>query len=363
MNIHSIPVVAIALSIVICWSLFSLFCSFVHEAIVQIKAERGRYMRKYMFKQFYDQPNGVNWASLLYLQGSVELLTRSVNKPTSDINSRLFAETLIEVVGKAHITQMNKQSIARHLPYNSPLLNDFKAATLCLQQSDLVGFFQQSLSSAELCTNPDGTPDEAAIYKCLVHQIETWYNQMMERLSLWYRKRTKMRLFLLGTVLAFILNVDSIRLFRHFTAEPASRKVMMEYYQANAERLNELVKEDPAKAADYKAQLIDYGRQMDSLAIAAALPVGWEQNLFNTNTWKVAKEQRFGVQDPLYVTEKGRRQAWAGFKHDVWIFLWGIGFFLLKMPGYLISGFAVSAGAPFWFDVLKKAYSAKIPKQ
>lgn len=326
MDFNNIPLVAVALSIVICWSLFAMFCSFVHEAIAQIKAERGRFMKKCLFRQFYDQPNGVNWASILYMHGSVDLLTRAVNKPTSEIDARLFAETLIEVVGKAHITQMHKKDVSDQLRYKSETLNDFKAATLSLQQSDVVNFFQQSLRSAELFTKQDGSPDDAAIYNHLVDQVEKWYSGMMDRLSLWYRKKTKLRLFLLGSLLAAILNIDSIQLFQHFVEQPASRKVMMDYYEANAERLNKLAAASPPdEAANYKEQVQSLANEMDLLAKEAALPIGWQYHVFN----------------PDSVDKRNM---------------------LLALVGFLISGFAASAGAPFWFDVLKKAYSAKTKK-
>ncbi|HRO42375.1 MAG TPA: hypothetical protein PL009_06045 [Flavipsychrobacter sp.] len=364
MDFNSIPVVAIAISIIICWSLFALFCSFVHEALTQIKAERGRFMKTYLFKQFYDQPNGVNWAAMLYMHGSIDLLTRAVNKPTSDIDSRLFAETLIEVVGKAHITQVNKNDFAEQLTYKSQLLNDFKAATLSLQQSDVVNFFQQSLNSAELCRLSDGTPDEAAIYKCLVDQIERWYNKMMERLSLWYKKKTKLRLFMLGTVLAILVNVDSIALFKHFTAQPASRKAMMNYYEANAQRLTALAHraESSDSAINYRKQLEALAIEMDSVAKSAALPVGWEHNLFNAQTWRKARAE--SRDSPLLFSSSGSgvkgilMAVWSFFCGIVWLLL----FFFCKLPGFVLSGFAASAGAPFWFDVLKKAYSTKPQK-
>lgn len=338
MDLFFIPVVAVAISLVICWSLFSLICSFLHEAIMQIKGERGRFMKKHLFRQFYDQPNGVNWASMLYMHGTVDLLTGSVSNPTSEINARLFARTLVEVVGKAHITQINRARFASQLPYKSDLLNDFRVATLSLQQSDIVSFFQQSLNTAELSMRPDGTADEQTVYNSLIDQIETWYKQLIERFSHWYKIRTRMRLFLLGTLLAILLNVDSIRLFQHFTSHPTSRQVMIEFYEENANRLNVQVKnvQNPAETRELKAQLAIYSQQMDSLAAAAELPIGWKQNIFSSDTWKTEKENRF---------------------------FWGLLLFLSKMSGYLISGFAASSGAPFWFDVLKKAYTTKTTKR
>jgi hypothetical protein len=335
MNFETIPIVAIALSIVISWSLYALFCSFLHEAIVQIKAERGRYMKKYLFKQLYDQPNGVNWASMLYMHGTVDLLTRKANKPTSDINPRIFAETLIEVVARAQITQMARHQMMQEEPgpkvrmqlsgqlnYEHELLNDFKAATLLLQQSDVVNFFRQAMASAELITADVQGSRDSAVYRNLVQQVEQWYSEMMSRLSLWYRKKTKRNLFFLGSLLAFILNVDSIQLLEHFTKDPAARRVMIQYYEANTAQLHRLSAMASTDSTQVYAQRIKLLKsEMDSLATAAQLPVGFRYNVFS------AKSDNRNI--------------------------------LMVLLGCLFSGFAASAGAPFWFDLLKKAYSVK----
>lgn len=321
MDFFSIPIVATAISIVICWSLFSMFCSFVHEAIVQIKAERGRYMRKYLFKQLYDQPNGVNWASMLYLHGTIDLLTRATNKPTSDIQPRLFAQTLIEVVGRAQVTQMNKAKVQDQLTYQNHLLNDFKAATLVLHPSDVVSFFRQSLSSAELMAS--GSGDEAVVYEHLVVHIEHWYSEMLERLSLWYKKRTRLRLFILGAVLGLLINMDSVQLFAHFKQNEASRAAVMNYYETNAEILEaKLASVDEQELAVIQEELRTYKKEIDSLIRAADLPVGWNYSIINPDS------------------PAAGNVGW-------------------RLAGILISGFAASFGAPFWFDLLKKIYSRK----
>ena len=59
MDFSTIPILPTAISIVICWALFAILCSLLHEAIAQLKAERGRFMKKYLFQQLQDLPNGV----------------------------------------------------------------------------------------------------------------------------------------------------------------------------------------------------------------------------------------------------------------------------------------------------------------
>lgn len=327
MNLLNIPILATALSIVIAWALFALFCSYLHEAIVQAKAERGRFLKQYLLKQLQDTPNGVNWASLLYQHGTVDMLSRSPEKPTSDISPELFARTLIEVAGNANIVQMHIGPAVK-LSYNIPLLRNFEAATKVLQPSDVVAMFKQAFSDAELKAMVNGAVDKGKLYQELEKNIEQWYNELLERISLWYKKATRQRLFFLGAVIALILNVDSIQLFEQFKDNASTRNAMIAYYtknQSDLQQQSEALKKAKVKdTVSLKQAAGDLKNVTDSLAALskkADLPIGTAHSI-------IFKKQGLDF---------------AGV--------------LLKLLGIVISGIAASFGAPFWFDVLKKVYT------
>src|SRR5260221_7926611 len=193
MNFSSIPILATAIAIVISWALFAMFCSLIHEGIAQIKAERGRFMKKYLFAQLQDLPNGVNWASLLYQHGTIDLLSRAPEKPTNEITPPLFAETLVEVVGSAQIVSVKTAPQHARGPaaalnvYKNPVLSQFKTSTQVLTPSAVLSFFSQAIASAESKTpaNPYGTANEAEIYRQLLENIKNWYDEFTARLTLW----------------------------------------------------------------------------------------------------------------------------------------------------------------------------------
>jgi hypothetical protein len=323
MNLFDIPIISIALAIIIAWALFAIFCSFVHEAIAQLKAERGRFMKYYLLKQLQDIPNGVNWASLLYLHGSVDLLSRAANKPTSDIEPHLFAESLIDVVGRTQLVKMNSEESLR--AYKNFSLSNFKMATDVLKPSDVVSFFKQSLQSAEMASMTNGELNEGLVYQNLVARIEQWYVEFTQRLTLWYKKKTRQRLFILGAILGLVINVDSIELYKIFNSYPDSRQAVIHYYEKNSNALEQLAnrKDSTTDLKTVQNQLKGYEQKIDSLNRAAQLPVGWQYSF---------------ARHPV--------QNWK-----LWIW---------KILGVVISGFAASFGAPFWFDVLRKAYTRKI---
>jgi hypothetical protein len=351
--LSSIPFLSTAIAIIISWALFAILCSLAQEAVAQLIADRGRFMRKYILKQLQDYPNGVNWGSLLYLHGAVDLLSRATNQPTSHISPDLFAKTLVDVVGGAHLVQMQIQLVKENAAkiefvdqvnnYEHSVLYNFKAATQLLKPSDLLTFFQQSLKDAEMranvnsSTDPDKQAKEADVYKFLTENIEKWYADFSDRLSLWYKKHVRKRLLIIGILLGIFINVDSIQLFRFYNANPETRVAIINYYKENKERLDSLAN-TPDSVWKKRTQIettgdksiirqvvtdtlykatTDFIHSMDSLQKATNTPVGTKYNLF--------------VNYKMSFLE--------------WFF---------KIAGILISGFAASFGAPFWFDVLRK---------
>ncbi|WP_143306016.1 hypothetical protein [Chitinophaga vietnamensis] len=335
MSFTSIPIVATAIAIVISWALFAILCSLIQEGIAQIKAERGRFMKHYLLQQLQDFPNGVNWASLLYLHGSVDLLSRAHNKPTSEITPRLFAETLIDVVGKSQIVQKDSNLVSQFVGYQHPTLASFKSATMLLNPSDVVTLFRQALNSAELSAVPRrGEPlNETLIYSNLVANLESWYADFTGRLNIWYKKKTRYWLFFIGIITGTLLNVDTVQLFTYYLHEPAARQVMISYYEKDSSTLTAYAQRlDTAGLSrnvdSVRNDIKNYTHNMQQLITEATLPVGWEYNIFH--------QARF--------VKPGTRTS----------------FYSWKIIGLLLTGFAASLGAPFWFDLLRRAYSKKV---
>jgi len=329
MNISSLPIISTALCLIICWALFAIFCSFIHEAVAQVKAERGRFMKKYLFQQLQDLPNGVNWASLIYLNGSVDLLSRTAEKPTNEIPPDLFSRAFVEVLGSAHLVQMHKEGVPETDRYKNTLLDNFKVATLVLRPSDVASFLKQALHDAELKGNIGGVPDEGLIYQHLLTNIADWFSSFNGRVSYWYKKKTKQRLFLLGILLAALLNVDSIRLFNYYNNDPVQKAALISYYNKEQKQLSAIADSiDTMNSAGNVSQnslkntSIALKSQFDTLTTATSIPIGWPKGIFP----KIEGQ-------PIY-------------KSIFWSLL-----------GILISAFAASFGAPFWFQVIQKIYT------
>lgn len=350
------PLLTLGLALTISWALFAILCSLLHEAFVQVKAERGRFLKKYLLQQLDDQPNGINWGLLLYTHGSIELLSRAPEKPTNCISGELFAQSIIAVVGNS-LTVNTAEAITR---FRNPLIDRFSKTVQSLRPSNVQALLLQALQNASAqSTDQNGIIDEALLYTDLSGYLENWYNQLMGRVSLWYEKKTRQRLFSLGLVLALLINVDSIELFGLYRQHPASAKAVIQYYQDHESYLHGLIQADSAKK-DSASLLIQqkaialekfYADSLKMVTENIDLPVGIDKGIFGSEAGHsslLLREQALPAQQ-----NTAESKSWIrSIAH--WLLM-----ALLKLTGCLISGFAASFGAPFWFNLFRKLISWK----
>jgi hypothetical protein len=124
--------------------------------------------------------------------------------------------------------------------------------------------------------------------------VERWFDRAMERVSGWYKRRVQLLLFVIGIVVAVAVNADAIRTADVLWKQDGSRSGLVAQLGTAEPEI------DPTEAL---AKLDDLG-----------FPLGWS--------------------DGKAPDDGGE---WA---HAV--------------LGWILTGFAVTFGAPFWFDFLGK---------
>ena len=319
MNIFDIPLLSTAISIVIAWALFSMLCSLVHELISQLKGERGRFMKQYMFAQLRDIPNGLNWGSLIYLQGNIDLLSRAPEKPSSELPPEELAKALISSVENLHVPGDADQITTNSL-FN---VETFAARLDLLKPSDVVRFMKQAASDAVLkCSVDEPTKRSGLTYAALVENLTKWFETFDKRLSLWYKKKTKERLFILGLLVAFFINVDSVQLFKYFNLNPEARKDVQQFYKNEVQKKQQSMLDSIEMGKINRDMSTSYIKALDSVSNAHNMQFGYEYNILSKNFSRTAKPTDY----------------------------------MIKFLGIVISAFAASMGAPFWFELLKNVY-------
>ena len=151
--------------------------------------------------------------------------------------------------------------------------------------------------------------------------VEVWFNDAMDRVSGVYKRKVQYALFGLGLIFAVVLNVDTIVLANRLSHDSALRAALVSSAEASAKAPPPAT---PAGATltQQEAALASTIKQLDKLR----LPIGWRGP------------------GPDLTFPFGRLGILAG----VWDLLYR------HFVGWIITAFAATLGAPFWFDLLNR---------
>jgi hypothetical protein len=179
--------------------------------------------------------------------------------------------------------------------------------------------------------------------------IEEWFNNSMNRLTGWYKRRSILTTLILGILLASIINVDSINLVSRLWREPDLRISILN-------NIENILTQNNTTPLDV-GQLSSVQQEFSTIT----LPVGW----LGSPT-SLAGEQVSNHPNPCTLFPQQENEIYG-------ILISGECYpiintplvsdptgWLLKLAGILISGVAASPGASFWFDVLKKVINVRL---
>jgi hypothetical protein len=196
--------------------------------------------------------------------------------------------------------------------------------------------------------------------------IENWYNDAMDRVSGWYKRRVHIMLIVMGFIAALIFNVDTINIARTLWYNDtlrASVAAAAENYVKTNPAPTPLATAPPETATTTTTRTAPQGEtvtEADNQAVIArqkinniraeldnlGLPISWVTQPDKNDEKYKDKDGQFNKtqydQDMLAYRVDPRR-----LPND-------LRSVLLKFLGIFLTALAVSQGAPFWFDVLNK---------
>jgi len=174
--------------------------------------------------------------------------------------------------------------------------------------------------------------------------VEKWFDDSMDRVSGVFKRYSQTMALVIGFLVALLLNVDSINLTLYLWREPAVREALAQNAAKFEIPQQQQIESDPAQA------LQDFTDQFSGLS----LPVGW---VINESTGAAISDincklfpgdkQAFGI--PVPWTNKCVAPPTSNNQNNI----------LLKLIGIFITAMAARQGAPFWFDLLKRAVNLR----
>jgi hypothetical protein len=308
-------ILEVSIGVVFVFVLISTICTAVREGIEAWLKTRASYL-EFGIRQLLNDPRGSGITKQLFdhpllsglFIGTYEtdkdakpkrrLFVRDKNLP-SYIPSRNFAVALMDIAARGPVDQ-------GVLDAGGPELSvaNIRANIASIHNPHV----QRALLAAV-----DAAQDDLARTQA---NLEAWYDSAMDRVSGWYKRSTQNILFVISLVVVVTLNVNTITitdyLFRHDTVRSTIVASI----------------ENPSGYEDAK-------KRLDELH----LPVGWTGDGLEAS-WGAPRTRSERASLAGQTVDAIRWQPWD----DV----------LAPLLGWLITAFAATLGAPFWFDLLNK---------
>ncbi len=299
-SILSSGLLEVAIGLAFVYLLLSLFCSIVNEWIAGIMGSRAYNLQKGISSLFTDGKlnNTISLKDAIYGHGLVQSLyqrgfwDKVFLRPggPSYIPSPIFATTLVNLLlPNPGATNASVDSLRT-------AINDLPESKGRQALSALVNQGQADLESVR-------------------SSLEAWYNDGMDRVAGWYKRRTTLVLFCLGMIVAVGVNADSFLIARTLWSNPALRQATI----TAADKYIQSYKPDTPGNQLTALQVKDSIDTLNSNLANLHLPIGW----------------------PPKGSSNDARSFDAG---NPWF----------RIVGWFMTAAALSLGAPFWFDLLNK---------
>lgn len=176
--------------------------------------------------------------------------------------------------------------------------------------------------------------------------LEGWYNDAMDRVGGWYKQKTQIVIFAVALIVCTALNIDAIKISQTLWTDIALRQALVQAASstdvAGLMAQQPMEQKTPAAGDDKSPELPDNPVEADTAATRADAIKGIEQS---ARTAGALIGQIRELHLPIGWKKPDGQWAFAGFGFMEW---------LVKILGILITTFAGSLGAPFWFQLLNK---------
>ena len=299
-------VLDVVVGLVFVYLLLSIICTAANEMIAALFSLRGRNLVEGISNLLADnQVKGL--AGLFYDHPLIKGLYRGKTKP-SYISAHTFTLAFLDGIApaKGDVTAVMSEikTAVNGLPNDSELR---QVLLILLQQA-----------------GDDFTKFRAG--------IEVWFNDAMDRVSGWYKRKSQLIILVLAVFITGFTNADTIQIVKSLFSDPVIRAAV-------AARAQEFVKQ-PAGTIGRES-----GKKSEPTAGSAPGEAGGSapapkqpattQNSKETMTQALENLQQLGI--PLGWQVLPQRDEWQN-----------------KIIGLLLTVFALSLGAPFWFDILNR---------
>lgn len=316
-------IITTAIGLILVYLILSLIISSLQETIANWFSLRGKHLGHALDQMLTNEKT---------TEGSLELDKSLLEKFQSHPSYRdLVINKRAKGAGKSnHPSYMNAATFSAILMHilDASDIKSISAAVDKMEEGQLKSFLLDSLDEAGKDLSAFRT------------NLENWYDRVMSRVSGWYKRFSHNLILVLGLLLAGYMNADTLTIYAKMSSYAAGSPQEQEV-------LNLAQGFVDSRYDAYNQHISDINASLDSFKLDTAKYA--EQVL-------IANRALLTQVDSLIVTVNGDSALGLGWTEAEWQALktGGVMGWLNKLFGLLITALAISLGAPFWFDMLKK---------
>jgi hypothetical protein len=296
-------IIDVAVGLIFVYLLLSLVCSALGEIVAQLLKLRSKTLAEGVQRILTDDAVRQKFYSHPLINSLSKKFGNNQLPSPSYIPSRNFALALLDVVAPAGEKIGEKPDPSdpkKELPVFADV-HDFAQVREKITnlpegeiRTALLALFDSSRDNLEqACKN-----------------VEAWFDAAMERVTGWYKRKSRVILIIVGFVLAFAMNADTIGIVSSLWKNPVLRQDIV--VSVNRYLVTVDTAANSIGPADLKESLKQLQKRIDEMS-ELQLPLGWSMETLPKNA------------------------NW----------FW-------KIVGLIFTSLAISLGAPFWFDLLNR---------
>ena len=341
-------VLDVAIGLIFFYLILALICTTVNEWIAQLFKMRSQILKIGIQALLNGAPANAHGpardlAAEFYSHPLVRSLSRRDGDP-SYLPARTFSTALIDILGKVTPQIVAPEPSAprpelANAPLNPPVddpLASVKASIEALPEGDVRNSLLLFLNRAD---NRLETFEQ---------QLETWFNNAMDRVSGWYKKRSQVITVVVAALITVFANADSVGISRKLYVNPTLREAIVRESgtrKAQATDANQTVAPNPPLSGLTPQEESDLGEL-----------TGWSAEFKTFHQMKAQHDKK----TPKEIEDARTDDSFPGLSlaSDVF-FLWVWAIAPAHLFGWFMTAVAVSLGAPFWFDMLNRVMNIR----
>jgi hypothetical protein len=299
----NMPVLDVAIGVVFVYLLLSLICTTVNETIATYSKTRAKFLDKGISRLL---GGDVDFKKILYKHPMIRSLAESDSAICpSYIPADKFATALLDIVSGPGKSMADPGAL--------------REGVTAISNDHLKGALTAIL---------DKSGDNPLIIR---QHVQEWFDENMDRVSGWYKRNAQRNALLLACAVTLLLNANTLHIASLLWTSPTLRAAVVEQarvrsQKARPEELLPLVEyPDPTTPTESKPLNVpDKALTPEEQGLLSQL-TGWGEDSSRFDRWR--QDANSKIQ---------------------WIVI------LESLFGWALTAFAVSMGAPFWFDTLNR---------